>query len=264
MNIQIESIPSCVPDWFSPDVPDFKPPDSWTGTHVRIKVPVTSADPAKEMAEARVLLARKYPGAVLHLTEEVDTSYPASDPGVARTDEDMLKAYFSTVQMPEGSTAEQAVAYLKTMLPDAGLFGVQGASFVSAHAINALCFEDAIIDMTRKGLTLVTGFKTSKDGASNGSGKSSLVGLPFLGVTGRTFKEQEHDEWACRFNKSPATLDTELRLADGRSLVIKRQRRPQKLLVSLVVVLTGMSSVLCIIVLIYLSTIVSFSEGANP
>jgi DNA repair exonuclease SbcCD ATPase subunit len=165
--------------------------------------------------------------------QEVDASYPASDPGAARTDEDMLKAYFSTVQMPEGSTAEQAVAYLKTMLPDAGLFGVQDATFVSAHAVNVLCFENARIDMTRKGLTLVTGFKASKDGASNGAGKSGLVGLPFLGVTGRTFKEQEHDEWACRFNKLPAVLDTTLKLADGRQLDIRRQRRPSKLLVTL-------------------------------
>ena len=231
--IQIESIPSVVPDWFDPHAPDFKPPNSWSGAIVRVKVTISSADPTKEMAEARAILEKKYPGAVLHLLQETDASYPASDPGAGGTDEDMLRAYFATVQMPEGSTTEQAVAYLGTMLPGSGLFGVQSATFINTHASNVLCFERAFIDMTKKGLTLVTGVRTDRDGKSNGSGKSSFVGLPFLGITGKTLKGQDHNEWACRFNKLPTSINTMMRLADGRQLIVSMQRRPGKLTATL-------------------------------
>lgn len=224
----IASIPSVVPDWFDPSAPDFKVPDSWAGTTVRVKVPITSSDPAKDMREARVLLEEKYPGATLRLVEDFDASYAPSDPG-AGTDEDMLAAYFATQQMPPGSTADQAVAYLKTLLPDTGLFGVQGVAFGVTSAVNALCFERTSIDMSRPGLTLVTGARTDKGGKSNGAGKSSWVGLPFLALTGETFKKQEHDEWACDANGLPAEVDSSCVLPDGRSLRVWRQRRPSKL-----------------------------------
>ncbi len=229
MNIQIESIPSVVPDWFSPDVPDFKPPKSWVGTHVRIKVTTSSSDPAKEMAEARVLLEKKYPGAVLQLVQENDTSYAASDPGSTKSDEDMLRAYFATVQLPEGATLDQVVECLKSFLPDTGLFGVQGITFGQTTATNVLCFENASIDMTKKGLTLVTGTRTDKNGKSNGSGKSSWVGLPFLALTGITLKKQEHDEWAIRSNTSLAEIDSTITLPGDRKMRVLRRRRPQRL-----------------------------------
>ncbi len=229
MNIQVDSIQSLVPDWFDPSVPSFSPPDSWAGCRVRVKVPITSADPAREMADARVALEAKYPGALLHLVQDIDTAYPASASTATGSDEDMLRAYFATVAMPEGSTREQAVAWLASMLPGSGLFGVQAATFVSATATNVLGFDEASIDMTRKGLTLVTGLRPDRDNRSNGAGKSTWVGLPFLGLTGRTFKDQEHDGWASRHNEKPARLDTSMTLPDGRVLRVLRQRRPAKL-----------------------------------
>lgn len=227
--ITVESIPSVVPDWFDPSVPDFKPPATWVGAVVRVSVPITSSDPAREMAEAREMLGKRYPGATLHLVKDVDASYPASDPGATGSDEDMLRAYFATVQMPEGITVGQVIAYLKTVLPDTGLFGVQGVAFGITTAANTLCFESASIDMTKKGLTLVTGTRTDKNGKSNGSGKSSWVGLPFLALTGTTLKKQEHDEWSTRSNSLPAEVDSTVALPGGREMRVLRRRRPQSL-----------------------------------
>ena len=230
--MNIESIPSAVPDWFDPGVPGFSLPDSWTGCRVRVKVPVTTADPAKETAEARAVLEKKFPGASLHIVQDFDFGYAPSAPS-AGTDEDMLRAYFATATMPEGSTAEQAVAYLGTLLPGSGLFGVQAASFIGAEATNVLGFRSASVDMSRGGLTLVTGTRPDRDGKSNGAGKSTWVGLSFLGLTGRTFKGQECDAWASRHNDRPASLDTKMKLPDGRILHIVRQRRPARLQVTL-------------------------------
>lgn len=226
----IESIPSIVPDWFDPSSANFAPPADWTGCRVRVKVPINTADPAKEMSDARELLEKKYPGADLHLVQDFDAACPASTTTTTGSDEDMLREYFETVAMPEGSTREQAVAYLKTLLPGTGVFGVQAASFVSATATNVLGFDGAVVDMNRKGLTLVTGLRPDKGNKSNGAGKSTWVGLPFLGLTGKTFKGQECDDWASRHNGKPARIETVLMLPDGRKLSLLRQRRPTKLL----------------------------------
>ncbi len=228
MSIVIESIPSAVPDWHDPSQPDFKEPGSWVGAVVRVKVTTSTSDPAREMADARARLEKKYPGAALHLVQEDDSSYAPSAPN-GGTDEDMLRAYFATQQMPEGVTVDQVVHYLGAFLPGAGMFGVQCVAFGHTYATNVLGFENASVDMSKKGLTLVTGVRADKGGKSNGAGKSNWVGLPFLAITGETFKRQEHDEWACRFNDLPAMLDASATLHDGRNLRVMRQRRPAKL-----------------------------------
>lgn len=224
----ISRVPSKVPGWFDPDAPNFQPPKDWKGTHVRRTITIDK-DPAKELIEARKLLEPKYPGAILHLVPDFQKNIPLTDSvNIQGTDEEILTDYLSKATLPEGATPEQALIFLKQFLPSVGLFGVQGLKFKSVTGKNVLCFEDISLDLSRKGLTLVTG--VNKDWAardnSNGAGKSSLVSLPFLPLFGKTFKKQSHDEWARQSTKAPAFVELKLELPNGNEFRVQRGRRP--------------------------------------
>lgn len=227
--IKVESIPSALPNWFDPAAPDFKKPDSWVGTRVKISIPV-SLDPAKELQEARVRLEKRYPGATLHLVPEfTKIDSPEHEINTEGSDEDLLLHYFSTLTLPEHTTPEQVVAYLLKFLPAIGSFGVKGVKFLSIKGSNVLSFEKFEWNLDEKGLTLVTGKNDDWNGRSNGAGKSSWTSLPFIGLFGKTFKGQTHDEWAYQNTDKPAIIEEILQLPDGRILKIIRQRRPSLL-----------------------------------
>lgn len=232
--MKITSIPSRLPNWYDPKLPNFRPPKSWGGCRVRISVPVDK-DPAKEMAAARKQFAAKYPGATLSLIPDFQkTASPLIDIGKA-DDRKVLEAYLDQVGVPENVTNEQVVEYLKQFLPQVSTFGVQGLRFRNVLATNVLCFEKVEMDLNRTGLTLVSGI--NKDWGdtetSNGAGKSSFVTLPFLPLFGRTFKGQTHDGWARQRTRSTASVMADLTLDGGRHLVIHRTRRPSTLSVNL-------------------------------
>ncbi len=224
--MKITSIPTEAPGWHDPQVPGFKPVKDWTGHKVRVTVPV-GVDPPKELAAARRHLEKRYPGAVLHLVAEFTQAVAPDAVDVRGGDEAVLRSYLSKVDMPEGSTVDQVVDYLRRFLPDAGLFGVQGLHFELAEAENVLCFEKVSVDLDRTGLTLVSGVnKDWSDDISNGAGKSSYVSIPFLALFGRTFKGQVHDGWAYQGNGALSRAHLKLHLPDNRLMRVLRTRRP--------------------------------------
>lgn len=232
--MKITSILSSVPEWFDPTSPGFQPPKSWKGTHVRFSIPVTN-DPLREMAEARKLLEAKYPGAVLHLIPDHQKAAKAEGVGVdvKAGDDALMRSYLEKLVLPEHATVGQVMAYLKQFLPATGMFGVQGLRFLSTEATNVLCFKKVKLDLDRKGLTLVTGVNKDWDEGSNGSGKSSLVSLPFIPLFGRTFKDQTHDSWARQGTKDPCGTSLRVQLPDSKQLRVVRGRRPPNLRVYL-------------------------------
>jgi DNA repair exonuclease SbcCD ATPase subunit len=230
MNVSVSSIPSPLPDWYDPNAPNFKPPKSWTCARIRIHVPISTATPNQEMAEARAVYEKKYPGALLHLVPEFNKLGKPDEIKITGSDHDLLEQYFSKIELPEYITIGQLTAYLSKYLPRLGVFGVQGFEFCELDAENVLCFEKVHWDMQLNGLTLVTGKNTDwGKNISNGAGKSSFTSLPFIALFGRTFKKQTHDGWANQNNEKKACLTLNIKLKDHRKVTIYRSRRPQLL-----------------------------------
>jgi DNA repair exonuclease SbcCD ATPase subunit/DNA repair exonuclease SbcCD nuclease subunit len=224
--VSAERIPTGIPGWYDPSVPGYIRPASFKDTHYRFRVPIT-VDPVKEMSEVRQRLEERYPGTILHLIPEFQSSAAPDTVDLTGGDNALVKQYVEKLTLPEHVTVEQVTDYLGQYLSDAGMFGVQGLQFQAVRAENVLCFDKVHMELDQKGLTLVTGRNLDwKDGISNGSGKSSLVSLPFLALFGRTFKDQVDDGWACQNNEDPAKVELFAGLPDGRQLRIYRQRRP--------------------------------------
>src|SRR5215467_11629199 len=102
MNMAVESIPSPIAGWYDPDAPQFKAPKSWDGTHVRLRVAITTSDPVQELALAKTKFEKLYPGAQLHLVPEFQQTGKPEDIEVTGSDEKLLRSYFSQIELPKG------------------------------------------------------------------------------------------------------------------------------------------------------------------
>ena len=225
--IEVTRIPSVIPGWYDPDVPGYVPPKSWKGAQVRTKLQIKK-DPNRELADARVVLEQSHPGATFTLIPEFSKpTQPEEQISTDGTDEELLERYLSKIALPPGVTIPQVTNYLSKFLPKSGLFGVQGLRFTEMAADEVLCFKDRVVlDLERGGLALVTGENLDWNGNSNGSGKSSLLSLPFIALFGRTFKGQAFDGWARQDSTQKAIISQEMRLPDGRLLIVHRTRKP--------------------------------------
>src|SRR2546430_11114401 len=96
----------------------------------------------------------------------------------------LFRSYLEKITLPDiGTSVDQIIGYLEKYLKQGSSIGAQGLHFKSAEGINVLPFEHFKLDLDRNGLTLVTGKNLDwGDQISNGSGKSSLVSIPFLAL----------------------------------------------------------------------------------
>jgi hypothetical protein len=226
--MKITSVPSVIPGWYDPSGPNYNPPASWKGTRVRMQVAVDK-NPEKDLEEAREKLSKIFPGANLHLVPNYLATdlNPTAKFDVKGSDEEVLRSYLSTIDLPANITAGQIVEYLRQFLPKTSVFGVQGLRFGEMYAKETLCFREIKFDWDRKGLTLLTGVNKDWDEEiSNGAGKSSLTTLPFLALFGKTFKNQVFDGWARQSTEAAALVRQHIRLPNDSELVVKRGRRP--------------------------------------
>lgn len=227
--MKINVVPSRVPGRYDPSAPNFKPRADWTGCRIRFRVPIES-DSAREIAETRELLVKKYPGAILHLVPEYLAKAGAKPVALSgEGDEALLRDFVEKSVLPSGTTVDQVLDALAPLLPSIGRVGIAGVRFGKTVGTNVLSFEKVEVDFDRTGLTVVSGENLDWPGRSNGVGKSSYVSLPFLALMGRSFKDQKHDGWARQRSKAKALLVGEYFLADGKKLVVHRQRRPSLL-----------------------------------
>ena len=229
--MKVTSIPTTAPGWYDPALPNFPKRTDWTGSRMRVTVPVEK-DPPREMAAARKTLEKKYPGALLRLVPEILSSVSPIAVDVRGGDEALLRSYLSQVTI-QGGTVDQAVYYIQKFLPLGGLFGVQGLRFKRAICNNVLSFENVNLDLDLSGLTLLRGVNMDWYEKSNGAGKSSLVTLPFLPLFGRTFKGQTHvhNGWARQRTILQAKSVVMIDLPDGKEMVVHRFLRPSSLAV---------------------------------
>lgn len=94
---------------------------------------------------------------------------------------------------------------------------------------NFLSIQDAYIDFSEyTDLTVIKG-KNLDTGGSNGSGKSSLIDAIYFGLTGKTLRKSVESSLVNFKAQKGLSVDLNLRLDDGRTLLISRNKRPTKM-----------------------------------
>lgn len=219
--LRVTPIETPLPIWFDPVMQGYVP-KSFKGVRVRVRLPHDLKEAEKVQQQAQ----RNYPDALFQF-ENKRASTVASIALENASDPELIRQYLTQNQL--WPNVGQLGAYLEHKMFDlgTGLRGLRGCQFLEVNGSNVLCFEQVSLPLNRPGITLITG--QNKDwggGRSNGTGKTSLLGLPLILLFGRTAKGQESDRWARQFTKAKAALSGTLKLADGRTLTVTRKRRP--------------------------------------
>lgn len=201
----IRRVYSVAPGWYDPQWPGFEEakPESWKGTKVRIKVPVTGVQHVREkLSDAETKAARIYVGADIIVvpefnrgseerTEKISNSFP---------DEKKIRIYVQETLPDELKKYEQRIQkYLIEQLAQVG--GLQRENgelrFKGFRCRNFLSY-DSLEFAFEPGLCIVTGENRDWGNRSNGAGKSSFLQPIAVAHSGQTFKDQKHDHWKRR------------------------------------------------------------------
>lgn len=216
--------------WFDPSkplAPGFERPADWTGSSVRLHVPVGSGPGAAEaLAAARAEGEAAHPGAqVVIVPEPVEGGGPLDADTVAATEADIIAAAIAASDVPDDERVAMR-AWINNRLEEAGPSRRSEAAVPRrVKARNFLCFEELDVDLGEPGITVVTGVNLDRPGKSNGAGKTSLLNALPVALFGRTFKGQQADAWATRGRKR-AMVSAELELPGGGILRAERKRLP--------------------------------------
>jgi DNA repair exonuclease SbcCD nuclease subunit/predicted ATPase len=234
----LKKINSEIPGWYDPAWPHFEDtkPDSWKGTHVRIKVPCSSLDNVRELVQAATRTAeRRYVGAQLSVVPEFTEQ---SRDGAAKikpayTDEKKIRIYLKET-LPEALKPREGKIkdYLLEQLKQAGGLQREGGelTFESVNASNFLSYKELKVQL-EKGLTVVSGKNKDWMNRSNGSGKTSYLQAIAVALFGQTFKGQKHDHWMRRGTENGEKSFVSVRFKDSqdRECKVFRGRHPNKL-----------------------------------
>lgn len=223
------AIRSDLPGWYDPNAPGYHKPKSFKGANVRIFVPVdTKAGVANALTEEKAKAENTYRGASITLIPQVLSEGFTSSAKSGLPEAKAIQRYIAkTVPLELEKGKKRIYEYIQGKLKEVAgdVRNAEGVEFLKASGKNVLCFDEIEIDFSRKGITVISGV--------NGSGKSSLLHILSIALFGNDLKGQSHDAWVKRKSKGGAWVSLDLKLPDGRTLTIFRQRKPAKLTLSI-------------------------------
>lgn len=227
----LEWVSTGMPGWYDTSVKGFKAPTTWSGTRIRVKVPVYAGeDYGAKLAEAKTIVQNKYSGAtvtVIPELQEIESKEAVLDLDVS--EQGQIRSYVKQVWPEELlEYQEQAVAYLeyKIQATKMGFRLDTGVRFKKAWAKNFLSFKTVELYLDGGGLTIITGINHDWVGRSNGSGKSNLTSLLSVALFGKTPKGQAHDDWTTNGCEEQSVVSLEWITADGSLVRVERTRNP--------------------------------------
>ena len=220
----VTSIPSRIPGWYDPALPNFPKHNLEKDARVRIRVP-SNASPA-QITKAEQMVKQVMPGTIITVQKEHEEEEPVTVEGaLGNTDLELLRSYLQ--QTVAEKQIEPMLAYLQKRITGRFAVGIQGLQLLSVGATETLCFEKCTLDLSKPGLTLVTGKNEDwGEGRSNGAGKSTILSLPALALFGKTLKEQTHDQWRRNGAEEPTIVTLLAKLPDGKEVCVQRGRKP--------------------------------------
>lgn len=231
LKADLQQLPVDLPGFFDPLLGGYLP-KNFQDSIVRVSVsgPDTLLPSLKEQAKLKAIA--DYPGAniVVHtLREDAVTGTRLQASGDDRA---TIKRWVKKMVPPLlVDRAEELVSYLLFKLKEVpgGLRSGDGVQFLEASGQNVLSFEKVEQAFT-PGVKVIRGHAldwNQKGVRSNGAGKTNYVQLISLALTGATMKGQTHDSWVRRGSVGPSWVKLKLKLPDGRTVDVERQRRPK-------------------------------------
>lgn len=233
---EVKRIRSKVPGLFSWAYVQKHKPRLIAGTKIKATVECsTSSNYHKDLDRLASKIENKYPECISYVIPKFITANKKEsieiDPN--SSDYDKIAQYIrATVPDELRKKRKVLVQYVASMLGNATSSGIRPTTkliFDNVYAENVLSFEKVSFSFRNRGILLVKGKNKDAVWNSNGSGKTNLLSLLPIGVSGRTFKDQKNDAWANDSNKERAIVNLGMRDEKNRTLKIVRGRRPTKL-----------------------------------
>lgn len=220
-----------LPGYFDPSLKGYLPPkkSGYAGSIVRVNVsgPDELLPSLKEQAQRQG--EQDYPGASIVVNVLRDGTSGGGTLKASRDDKVSITRWVKKAVIPLlESRREEIVSYLLFKLGEVpgGIRSGDGVTFLEATGRNVLSFED-VYQEYKTGLVVVRGQSSDWKNRSNGAGKTNFIQLVSLALTGRTLKGQEHDRWVRRGSCGDCWVRMSLKLPDGRTVKIDRQRKPK-------------------------------------
>lgn len=236
---KLTAIPSEIPGWYDPELPDYEPPQSWAGRSVRVHVPVDKrADNVQVLLKAaQESMQDEFPGARI-VAVEADETQPVTREEISGAAEDEALSQWIAAAAPEDmqDASESLRAFLAyyLRLNSGSRRSKEAVSLLKLEARNMLSFEKLDIDFQNpSGIRVIQGKNRDWAGRSNGAGKSSYLQMVAVGLFGKSLKGQTADALRRRGSSGECWLRLYLRLPDGRELIIQRGRKPKGTTVTL-------------------------------
>ena len=228
--MKLTFIPTRAPLLYDSALPNFKPPKSYEGAKVRVKVsiPDGTADYWKLLDKARIKAEAQYKGAQIYALPEFAPSKEAEDLAENITSDAQLVELYVASTIPEKLKEDEGkiVAYILHKLHKVKGVNVDRSrriEFLRVQAKNWLSFKECDFKF-RPGVLLVSGRNYDWNGGSNGSGKSNFLQFIRAALYGSTTKGQEHDALVHdSFPDDTARVSTTFR--DGNAIVKALRRR---------------------------------------
>lgn len=220
----ITHLPTATAGWYDATWLQSTKTKPETGSYIRDRVKVSSKRMNAQLKEAEDKLRTKYGADMRYFVLPVIEQQKAEVELKGVTDDEKAAEYVAAT-WPEGAkgVAKHAVGYLSSVLSKVppSLAGKR-LRFISLEAENVLSFHKVKFKLNRLGLVLLRGVNRDWNKQSNGSGKTSLLSLLYLALTGETPKGQKTDEWANEHTEDTAWV--KLRFLDERNRKIEIYR----------------------------------------
>jgi hypothetical protein len=182
-------------------------------------------------------IAKDYPNAIINVVPKfsgVNGGGKEAQVTEQSSEDEKLRLYIrASLPLALKKKKDSVEAYLQSILEQClgrRIRNTDKIVFEKMEATNVLSFEHVEFDFDRRGTIVIAG--ENKSGgvlASNGAGKTNFLSMPCVALTGKTFKGQQHDNWANWRTKGAAVVSQSFRNHRGDMIEVVRGRRPGKL-----------------------------------
>jgi DNA repair exonuclease SbcCD nuclease subunit/energy-coupling factor transporter ATP-binding protein EcfA2 len=230
---RVEFLKSSIPGWYSYQwLLEHKIKSVVKGTKIQDTVECSNTlDYHKQLEARRLEIKEKYPEALVYVKPEFakgEESEVVVD--IAATDKQKFSSYITAVG---GKSIlrkkDKILAYLQHVLgkvPFANVRSEEGVVFDKVKAENVLSFKDLEFSYRDRGVCVVEGINRDWPKHSNGAGKTNLLSMLPVAITGQTFRDQKTDDWINESIGKKAKVTLTSHDAKGRKLKIIRGRKP--------------------------------------
>jgi DNA repair exonuclease SbcCD ATPase subunit len=228
--MRIEHLPSNIPGWYDSDYLAANEIAPEPGAYIRSKVVVSTKNLSQQLQDEEDRLRKLYGDCRYYVIPKIESNTPDFDLGGKSDDENVVHYVAQAIPAAARFEARRVVQYLRSKLGrNVGHSGAIGGRFIRLKGTNVLSFPEIEIYYDKQGLVLLKGVNEDWGKRSNGSGKTSLLSLIAIALSGESPKGQKDDRWASEFTDERAGLELVYKTGSGKRVNVARSRRPHSI-----------------------------------